>query len=387
MIPDYFEFYNPTKILCGNHSLENIPYELERLGTERTLILISKKMREQGILEMIGGRYHALIESDIPEYPSFDTVDALVQKARTGGCDSILAVGGTSVISMAKAVRAMLSVREKSFRQLVGSEWPERGKTIPFLIVPTDIDIGSECIPIVDIWDEQNKRKQEIVLDSFLPDAAVIDCRAVNVPSIRWMAAAGVDALSHAIEAYTGLQKNPLSDAYAKSAVRLIGQNLLSQVHHPKEGSYRMAMACASLMAGVAVSNSMESLVHVASQALTEATGLPHGESVGLMLPRVMEWQMERCGQAYGELLCEFSGVEYYAQIPYQKRGQEFVKVIKEMLMHLHQKCDIPICFEDAQIGMDARKQAVERACNDRALLISPKSVSRKDLEMIFLQD
>ena len=383
MIPEYFEFYNPTKILCGHHALENIPYELERLGAKRTLILIKDAAREEGILEMIGGRYHAMIESKLPQ-PSFSLVDRLAQKAVEGGCDSVLAIGDSDVLNTAKAVRAMLSLGEHSFCQLVGSEWPEQGKRVPFIVVPTGAGNGSECTGVTVFHDKEKKTKQEIINHNFLPDAAVIDSRATENISLKTLAFCGIDALTHAIEAHTGLQKNPLSSAYARSAVRLLGQNLLPAVRHPKEEDYRMAVVCASMMAGAALSNSMAGLVHILAHALETSCGVSYRETTALMLPKVMRWQMDVSGEAYGELLCDFCGTEYYAEIPYRQRGEKLVQAIEDTLTHLHQKCGIALTFAQAGIDDIVLTQAAKIAMDDGALILNAKSVAPEDLRKLF---
>ena len=384
MLPEYFEFYNPVKILCGHHALENIPYELMRLGSQKPFVLISRTMMEQGVLEMIGGRINALIRSDIPKDSSFALVDEITDRVRQEGCDGILAIGGGSVLDTAKAIRVMLSGCDKSLHQMLGSEWVVPGrKDIPFIMVPTTSGTGSECTGVAVVQDDRSRLKQEIVSDQFLPDVAVLDPRSTKSLPPRLTAASGMDALTHAIEAYTGRQKNPLSDAYARSAVELIGQNLIAAVREPKKDEYRLAMACASAMAGMAFSNSMVGVVHAIAHALGAVCQLPHGEAVGLLLPKVMRWQMDVQAPRYGELLCAFCGAEYYAEIPYQQRGEKLVEAIEDTLLHLHQKCGIPQTLRDAGVSRRNFKQIVQAALNDGAMLASLKPAGREDVENI----
>ena len=145
MLPEYFEFHNPVKLLCGQTALENIPYEMGRLGCKKPFLLISRTMLDGGILEMMGGRYQALIGTDIPKDSSFAVVEGLARQAREEGCDGILAIGGGSVLDTAKAVRVLLSQGCTSIRELLGSEWMSKGASVPFLMVPTTAGTGSEC--------------------------------------------------------------------------------------------------------------------------------------------------------------------------------------------------------------------------------------------------
>ena len=130
MMPEYFEFYNPVKIMCGEAALENIPYELTRLGAHKIFVLISRTMLNDGILERIGGLGKALIETDIPKDSSFAVVKKLAQKALVAECDGVLAVGGGSVLDTAKVVRALISQRKTNPRELLGNEWVQKSSRI-----------------------------------------------------------------------------------------------------------------------------------------------------------------------------------------------------------------------------------------------------------------
>ena len=387
MLPEYFEFYNPVKILCGHHALENIPYELMRLGSQKPFVLISRTMMEQGVLEMIGGRINALIRSDIPKDSSFALVDEITDRVRQEGCDGILAIGGGSVLDTAKAIRVMLSGCDKSLHQMLGSEWVVPGrKDIPFIMVPTTSGTGSECTGVAVVQDDQSKVKQEIVSDRFLPDVAILDPRCTEKLPPHLTASSGMDALTHAVEAYTGLQKNPLSDAYAASAVRLIGRHLIASVREPKNEEHRMMMACASTMAGMAFSNSMVGLVHAIAHALGAACQLPHAEAVGILLPHVMRWQLDVVGPEYGRLLCDFCGPEYYAQIPDRQRGEKLIEAIEDTLIHLHQKCEIPSNLREAGVARKDFRAVAQAAMDDGALLTNPKPAKKEDVMDILEQ-
>ena len=181
MLPEYFEFYNPVKLLCGQWSLENIPYELGRLRVKKPLMLVSGTMLQQGILQMIGEPMPMVLESGIPQDSSFELVERLAAHAREEGCDGVVAIGGGSVLDTAKAVRVLLEQEQTALRRLLGSEWMSRTqRVIPFIMVPTTSGTGSECTAVAVVMDEKNGCKQEIISDRFLPDVAVLDPRCTE---------------------------------------------------------------------------------------------------------------------------------------------------------------------------------------------------------------
>src|SRR5699024_641135 len=98
MLPEYFEFLNPVKMLCGSGALENIPSELDRRAVKRPLALVSRRLLEEGGIERIGAKLEAVIQSDIPKDSSFSLVDSVAKRAREEGCDRVLAIGGGSVL-------------------------------------------------------------------------------------------------------------------------------------------------------------------------------------------------------------------------------------------------------------------------------------------------
>jgi len=138
MLPEYFEFYNPVKLLCGQWSLENIPYELGRLRVKKPLMLVSGTMLQQGILQMMGEPMPMVLESGIPQDSSFELVERLAAHAREEGCDGVVAIGGGSVLDTAKAVRVLLEQEQTALRRLLGSERmspARRGGSPPFFFL------------------------------------------------------------------------------------------------------------------------------------------------------------------------------------------------------------------------------------------------------------
>lgn len=292
MLPEYFEFLNPVKMLCGSGALENIPYELDRLGVKKPLALVSSTLLEEGIIERIGGKLEAVIQSDIPKDSSFSLVDSVAKRAREEGCDGVLAIGGGSVLDTAKAVRALLSQGERTLRAMLGSEWLTRGQPVPFVMVPTTSGTGSECTGVAVVQDDRSRLKQEIVSDQFLPDVAVLDPRSTKSLPPRLTAASGMDALTHAIEAYVSVDANPVTDAAAIQSIKLIAENLRQAVANGANVKARENMAYASYLAGLAFNNGNLGYVHAMAHQLGGQYDMAHGVSNAMLLPTVEEYNL-----------------------------------------------------------------------------------------------
>ena len=156
----------------------------------------------------------------------------------------------------------------------------------------------------------------EFISANIQPDIAVLDPVMTQSMPPKVTAATGMDALCHAVEGYTCLQKNPLSDAYAVTAVRMISDNLKKAVIDGSDTEARIAMANAALMAGISFSNSMVGIVHGIGHALGAVCRIPHGTAMNILLPHCMMYNLDVCRENYADLLFWLAGPEIYSATP-----------------------------------------------------------------------
>jgi alcohol dehydrogenase len=173
----------------------------------------------------------------------------------------IVAVGGGSVMDTAKGVNIVVSENADDLMQFSGAGNLTRPLK-PLVAIPTTAGTGSEVTLVAVIADPARNLKMPFTSYFLMPDIAVLDPRMTLTLPPAITAATAMDALTHAIEAYTCLAKNPLSDAHAQLAIELIGQNLLKVINVPENANGRLALAVAATLAGVAFSNAMVGMVH-----------------------------------------------------------------------------------------------------------------------------
>ena len=219
-VPSYYEFVNPGKILSGKYALENIASEFKLLGSSRVFVLSDKVLNELGQVKVLcdalvsGGVQVVGTFVDIPADSSIEVVNRIAEIYRQANADSIVALGGGS------------SQGGNDIMKFVGAEVLPFARHVPFAAVPTTSGTGSEATAVAVIKDGARKLKMEFISQFLLPDLAVIDERfTVSMPA-RITAMTGLDALTHAIESYSCLQKNPVSQSYARSAIMMIIENL-----------------------------------------------------------------------------------------------------------------------------------------------------------------
>jgi Alcohol dehydrogenase, class IV len=385
MIPSYYEFLNSVKIISGNKALENIPAELEDLGASRPIVLTNEMLVKIGLvgklLDAFGesGIVVGTVYTDIPQDSSVKVVNEIANVYRNERCDSIIALGGGSVIDTAKGLSIVISEDTDDLMKFMGADMLGRRK-MPFIVIPTTAGTGSEATLVAVIANPDKNVKMEFISYHLLPDAAVLDPRMTLSLPPRMTASTGMDALSHAIEAYTCIQKNPMSDAYAFAAVKLISKYLIDVVRDGKSPEGRLAMANASLMAGAAFSNSMVGIVHAIGHACGGVCHVPHGDAMAVLLPFGMEYNLDRVPELYAELLLPLAGSEVFASTPEGERPQRCVDEVRKISDRLNEMAGLPIRLRDTGVRTEYFDRIAATAINDGAIVMNPKEAGYKDV-------
>lgn len=379
MVP-YFEFQNAVKLLCGELSLERISIELELMGASKPLMMSDAVLAKIGTLETVvkamesEGVSPAATFTDIPVDSSLAVVNKIAAFYREQGCDSIVAVGGGSVIDTAKGVRLVLSQNKEDILSLSGLDNLVRGRHVPFIVVPTTAGTGSECTGVAVIRNDENGVKMEFLSPYVEPDAAVIDPRMTAGLPPKATATTGMDALVHAMEACTCQQANPLSTAYGTAAIRMIAENVEEATRNGSNKKARFAMALASTMAGISFSNSMVGAVHAIGHALGGVCHVPHAVAMTILLPHVMRYNLSHCGAAYAELLPWLVGADAAMATPADKRAEAAIDAVVALGRSLKKICDIPLTLKEAGVSTESFAKVAEVAVNDGALIVNPRA-------------
>jgi alcohol dehydrogenase len=384
MLPQYYEFYNPVKIIAGNKALESIPYELNLLNAERPLIITDKGIVEAGLLKILVKAFRdsdiviGAIYDDTPADSSIEVVNEIPRVYHDNRCDSLIAIGGGSVIDTAKGANIVISEETDDIVKYSGVDrlaTPQK----PLIVIPTTVGTGSEVTMAAVISDPVEKIKTPFLSSLLFPKVAILDPRmTLSLPS-KLTAATGMDALAHAVEAYSCLQKNPLSDAYAISAVNLIRENLIKAVEDIKDGNARFAMANASLMAGAAFSNSMVGAVHAVGHACGGIAHIHHGTAMAILLPVVMEYNLDKIADYYAELLLPLAGDEVFASTPSSNRARKSIETIRDLNVALSNLCGLPVSLKEAGVEENHLGEIARTAINDGTMVFNPEEVEFDD--------
>ncbi len=277
---------------------------LQELGCSRPLIVTDRMMVELGYVARIAGQLEeAGIASQcfadtLPE-PTAASIRAGVEMVRQGDFDSIVALGGGSPIDSAKAIGILGKFGGEMRDYRFPRDVSEAG--LPLIAIPTTAGTGSEATRFTIITDETSDEKMLCAGLGFMPIAALIDYELTLSLPPRVTADTGIDALTHAIEAYVSRKASLYSDSQALEAMRLLAPNLRTAFHEPGNRAAREAMMLGATLAGIAFSNASVALVHGMSRPIGAFFHVPHGLSNAMLLPAITAFSIPAAPERYAD--------------------------------------------------------------------------------------
>lgn len=285
-----FKFLLPCKVVVEPGLRERTGEHLRALGLARVLIVTDPGVKAAGLLDSVYASLDtadiAFEEvSDIKANPRSEDINQIAQQYRGQGIDGLLAVGGGSAMDAAKAISVLLT-HEGRIEDYEGSFMLTRAIP-PIVAIPTTAGTGSEVTCFSVITDTARHYKMSVHDYRVGPVLALLDSNILDTLPASIAAATGMDALTHAIEAYTCRVSNPISDGLALHAIRLISQYLRPAVLEPDNLHAREQMLVASLIAGMAFGNADVASVHCISEAIGGMYDTPHGVGNAIFLPFV----------------------------------------------------------------------------------------------------
>ena len=288
-----FEFFLPTKIIFGKKSLARIQDVVDKFRVNRILIVTGRySARENGNLDKLHGilkNYSRFVLDKVLPNPGLQTVIEGCQYARLKKVELVIGLGGGSAMDAAKSI-ALMSPQNFSGALAFKKKENDFKQGLPYIAVPTTSGSGGEVTKWASIWDHKKQVKASLSHNLMYPDYCVVDpVLTLNMPK-RITATTGLDALCHAIEAYWSKNSNPVSDGLSQIAACLIINNLQLATKYPGVLKYREALSKASLMAGMAFSQTKTTACHAISYPLTAYYKIPHGLACALSLPHLFEF-------------------------------------------------------------------------------------------------
>ena len=302
-----YTFCSPTRVVLGDAALEQLTSLLPALG-KHALVVTDPGVAAAGLLDVVLNVVRPVIGvevfAEVAGNPDTATVEAALSVARANNTKVVIGLGGGSSLDVAKSV-ALLVTNDGRIGDYEGSDKLTR-RPLPMVAIPTTVGSGSEVTKGAVITDTTSHVKMVIVSELMFPTYAVLDPRCVAALPQRIAATTGMDALTHAVEAYVAKGANPITDAMNIGAIELIGKNLVDATKGDANALFGMLVA--SCMAGIGFHDAGLGAVHALANTLGAHFGVHHGTANALFLPYVMDFNLEsnpakfaRIAQALGE--------------------------------------------------------------------------------------
>ena len=327
------EFRSVPRIVCAAGALQEIGQVFAGLAARRVLLVCDPGIVKLGFaaracaaLEAAGCSV-AVFDQVVADPPAA-VVEQAVSQGRAFAADGVLGLGGGSSLDAAKLV-ALLINSEQTLPELYGSD-KAQGQRLPLVLVPTTAGTGSEVTWVSVITDAQ-QRKQAVYAAQLMPDVAVLDpLLTLGLPA-GVTAATGLDAMVHAIEAYTSrTRKNPIADGLATTALRLLGGNLRKVLADGSDVAARSAMLQGSLMAGMAFVNASVAAIHGLAYPLGARFHIPHGHANALVMAPMIRFNLPAAQRQYAELAAHLLPEARFADEA--SAAQAFVEAIEALV-------------------------------------------------------
>ncbi len=386
----FFSWVNRPRIMYSPGVRRELGYEMGQLGGSKVVIFTDEGLIKAGVAEMVAEEVR---NSDLQLVGIFDNIlqDARIGNInegaefyRTKGADSMVVVGGGSVMDTAKAVNILIGAGEDDFQPLADQAglWEGAQTLPPHIAFPTTAGTGSEVTHVMVVLDIEAKAKLQVTHPYCNSDLAMLDPElTVKLPP-KITASTGMDALTHAIEGIVSTGAQPISDALGLHAIRLIFKYLPVAVKEPENIDARGNMLIASSLAGMCFVNSMLGAVHSTAHALGALYGVPHGFANAIMLPVVMDFNSEQSPERY-VLIADAMGLVV--------KGKDALQAAKEAVdavMKLKSKIDLTETLKDFNVPGEPEKLSalVELAGADGSISYNPRYLEEEDILALYIK-
>ncbi|HQC88071.1 MAG TPA: iron-containing alcohol dehydrogenase [Acetomicrobium sp.] len=374
-----FSFELPTRIEYGVGVISKLGDELRLLKAQKVAIITDPGIIKAGLLDKIT----SILKEEKLLYNVFDGVDPNpkdrnvergAQVVRSFDADAMVAIGGGSVIDCAKAIGVLVSHDGKRIKDFEGKTAVKK-QILPFIAIPTTAGTGSEVTFSAVITDTENNYKMTVRSPFMAAKVALLDPKlTVTVPP-HITASTGMDALTHAIEAYTVKVSEPVSDALALYAIELISNNLVNAVKNGEDIEARACMLVGSLLAGIAFSHSDVGSVHCMAEALGGVYDAPHGICNAVLLPYVMEYNVEFCLEKYSRIAQAMGEVFYTIE----EGAMKAVERVKELAVDV----GLP-SFKSLGVKEEDLEKLADMAAKNISTESNPREMTKEDYLTLF---
>lgn len=366
------------EVITGENASLLVGRYLKYFSSEKPLIVTDKQVRSyqwfEEIISVIDNQVNDFaIFDDLTENPKDYEIMLGAEFFLKNECDLIIAIGGGSPIDCAKAI-SIVSTNGGHILDYIGVDQINLPGP-PLICIPTTAGTGADVSQFAIIADSKNEIKKAIISKKVVPDLALVDPIPLKTLSSELIAVTGMDALTHAIEAYVSNAQSALTDVHAVQSIKLISENIKNAYGEQASLLDLNGLMLGSLHAGIAFSNASLGAVHALAHSLGGALDLPHGKCNSILLCHVIDFNYDYASKRYNEI-AKMIGIEANKD----SIKEALIDYIKDLTLAL----GIPEQFELESIDKSTQDLIIKNALNDPCLITNPYEMSKKDMEIIY---
>jgi alcohol dehydrogenase class IV len=375
-LPEFAMFHLPTRIIFGNGIAKDFSVELGELKAHKLFIVTDKTIMGLGLVDyMVKGLAANGIEvqgifDEVPQDSSVKVVSRIAELFNEVSADSFLTIGGGSVIDSAKGANIIAKLGGDLIKDYSGSNVLTE-PLFPLIVVPTTAGTGSEVTNAAVIYDEETKTKLEFIDRFITPNLAVLDPNMTKSMPPKITAFTGLDALTHAVEAFIDVDATPFSDMYAKEAISIITSHLINACINGDNLEERGWMAIGATLAGVAFSHSECGIVHGIAHSLGAVHRVPHGIANAIILPYGMEYNLPSRIEKFAELAKVLN--VYNKELSDEDNGKLAIENIRNFEEGVSKVSDLPLKLRDVGVLKENFELIAEKTLQDGTSIYNPR--------------
>ena len=369
----------PQKIVFGTGCIQTLVEDYKKMGLQRLFVLTAPPIRpliEDTLAELKSAGVNIEVFQDIVAEPTVNDFKKILEVARQFKADSVVGVGGGSVLDVTKLIAAFIN-SDQQVEDCFGTGFIKQ-KGLWFACLPTTAGTGSEVSPNAILLDERDHLKKGIVSPFLIADVAYVDPKLTWTVPAKVTADTGMDALTHCIEAYTNKFAHPSVDIYALQGIRLIAANLEKAVKNGQDQEAREALAFGSLYGGLFLGPVNTAAVHALSYPLGGEFHIPHGLSNAILLPSVMKFNMPANIKRHAEVAIALGCQPGKNDEETAQRGVDFIYQLADAVGIPKKLTDLGI----PQTAVDGMAKAAMQV--QRLLKNNPREVTEQDARDIY---
>jgi alcohol dehydrogenase class IV len=372
-----FGFLIPTRIVFGNGKFDVLGEEVSQLGKRALIVTYPgdtlENWLDRAVSFLTDNGVSVVVYRQVETNPDHKLINRGGELARTENCDVVIGLGGGSAIDAAKGIAVVASENQDIWEIYKGA--PITHETLPVVAIPTTAGTGSEATFFTVVSHRELKQKEGFAKPQFFPSLSIVDPMLTLELPPRITAETGLDALSHAIEAYYCKFSTPVVEALAIQAIGLVSDNLRNAVYDGKDQVARYNMMLANTLAGMAITQSDSCLAHVIGEAVGGVYNTAHGLSVALCLPATMEYNSIAAMEKFATI-AELMG-EDSSHLSLRDAARRAPATIRELIEDL----DLPLGLRAIDVDdLTKVKQLVNRPGCDES---SPRPAGPDDFDLL----